>query len=127
VPHKIRDSKSDKIFLAFRTDTDISQKKGAVRERELQQWQPSTDVPSGGANQGDEDTFGPGVSRGPWDQFAANEKLFGVRTQFDENLYTTKLDRSAADFKEREREAQRIANEIIGVCSAFHFYHTILL
>lgn len=71
-------------------------------------------------NQGDEDTFGSGASRGPWDQFAANEKLFGVKTQFDENLYTTKLDRSAADFKEREREAQRIANEIIGVRCAFH-------
>jgi PAB1-binding protein PBP1 len=101
---------------AFRTDTDISQRKGSGRERELQQWQPSTDVSPGSAlNQGDEDTFGPGTTRGPWDQFAANEKLFGVKTQFDENLYTTKLDRSAADFKEREREAQRIANEIIGV------------
>lgn len=99
----------------FRTDTDISQKKGSGRERELQQWQPGVDVPPGGVpNQGDEDTFGSGASRGPWDQFAANEKLFGVKTQFDENLYTTKLDRSAADFKEREREAQRIANEIIG-------------
>jgi len=101
---------------AFRTDTDISQKKGVGRERELQQWQPGADVPSGGGlSQGDDDTFGPGATRGPWDQFAANEKLFGVRTQFDESLYTTKLDRSAADFKEREREAQRIANEIIGV------------
>ena len=60
------------------------------------------------------------MSRGPWDQFAANEKLFGVKTQFDESLYTTKLDRSAADFKEREREAQRIANEIIGVRSPLY-------
>lgn len=69
----------------------------------------------GGLGQGDDDTFGPGSNNTSWDQFAANEKLFGVRTQFDENVYTTKLDRSAADFKERERQAQRIANEIIGV------------
>jgi hypothetical protein len=43
-----------------------------------------------------------------------NEKLFGVKTNFDEDVYTTKLDRSAADFKERERKAQKIANEING-------------
>lgn len=60
-------------------------------------------------------TFGPGSNNISWDQFAANEKLFGVKTNFDEDVYTTKLDRSAADFKERERKAQRIANEIIGV------------
>ena len=44
-----------------------------------------------------------------------NEKLFGVTTNFDEDAYTIKLDRSAADFKERERKAQKIANEITGV------------
>ena len=66
---------------------------------------------------GDDDTFGPGaVGNGnTWDQFSANETLFGVKASFDEDVYTTKLDRSAPDFKERERKAQRIANEIIGV------------
>ena len=66
---------------AFRTDTDISQKKAGGRERELQQWHPGADAPGGGLIPGDEDTFGPAVSRGAWDQFAANEKLFGVKTQ----------------------------------------------
>ncbi|KAF8071968.1 hypothetical protein FPV67DRAFT_1483313 [Lyophyllum atratum] len=92
----------------FRTDTDISQRKGGGRERELQQWSAGADALST-----DDDTFGP-LNNTSWDQFAVNEKLFGVKTNFDENLYTTKLDRSAADFKERERHAQRIANEIIG-------------
>jgi PAB1-binding protein PBP1 len=46
----------------------------------------------------------------------ANEKLFGVKTGFDEELYTTKLDRSAADFAEREKRAQALANEIMRVC-----------
>ncbi|KAF7330548.1 LsmAD domain-containing protein [Mycena venus] len=92
------------------------QKKPAPRERELQAWQPSPDAgpnlqTSGGV--GDEETFGAG-SKGQWDQFNVNEKLFGVKTSFDEDAYTTKLDRSAPDFKERERKAQRIANEIIG-------------
>ena len=66
-------------------------------------------------SKGDELTFGPGSNNTSWDQFAANKELFGVTTNFDEDVYTTKLDRSAADFKERERKAQKIANEIIGV------------
>jgi hypothetical protein len=66
---------------------------------------------------GDDNTFGPGANGNgnSWDQFSANETLFGVKASFDEDVYTTKLDRSAPDFKERERKAQRIANEIIGV------------
>ncbi|CAG8532089.1 14193_t:CDS:10 [Funneliformis caledonium] len=47
-----------------------------------------------------------------WDQFAVNEQLFGIKTDFNEEIYTTKLDRSRADFKERERQAIAIANEI---------------
>jgi PAB1-binding protein PBP1 len=100
---------------SFRTDTDISAKGGARRERELQAWQPSgADVASGGPAHGDDLTFGPGSNNTSWDQFTANEKLFGVKTGFDEDVYTTRLDRTAPDFKERERKAQRIANEIIG-------------
>lgn len=47
-----------------------------------------------------------------WDQFAANEKLFGVKTEFDEEMYTTKLNRNTSDFKYREKEAKRLAHEI---------------
>jgi PAB1-binding protein PBP1 len=66
---------------------------------------------------GDEVTFGPGSGANvSWDQFAANEQMFGVTTTFDEEVYTTKLDRTAADYKERERKAQRIASEILNVC-----------
>ena len=57
-------------------------------------------------------------SGGAWDQFDANEQLFGVTTSFDEAAYTTKLDRSAPDFKERERKAQQIADEINRVSCA---------
>jgi PAB1-binding protein PBP1 len=64
----------------------------------------------------DDITFGTGSSgHGGWNQFTVNEKLFGVKTGFDEELYTTKLDRSAADFAERERKAQALANEIMRV------------
>ncbi|KAF6757278.1 hypothetical protein DFP72DRAFT_252604 [Ephemerocybe angulata] len=98
----------------FRTDTDISAKKGLARERELQAWVPSIDnsLPST-----DEDTFGAAAMTTSWDQFSANEQLFGVTVNFDEEVYTTKLDRNAPDFKERERKAQRIANEIMGTAT----------
>jgi PAB1-binding protein PBP1 len=115
---------------AFRTDADIIKTAAPRRDRELQAWQPNHDLsePMAGPpaplplpqlTQGDDVTFGPGSRNVPWDQFAVNEKLFGVRTNFDEDAYTIKLDRSAADFKERERKAQKIANEIIGA-SLFH-------
>ena len=59
--------------------------------------------------------FSPPATNGIWDQFATNEILLGVKTSFDEEGYTTKLDCSVPDFKERERKAQQIANEIMGV------------
>lgn len=118
--------------IAFRTDTDISKGK-ASRERELQAWQPADLLASPGAptahhdGVGDEITFGPGAANNSWDQFAVNEQMFGVTTSFDEEVYTTKLDRSAADFKEKERKAQRIASEIMGVCPLTRGYSTRML
>jgi len=88
-----------------------------VRERELQAWQPSGDIPpaTGLNGRGDAETFGPGANGGSWDQFATNEKLFNVKTTFNEELYTTKLDRTGADFDAKQKKAEKIANEINGV------------
>jgi hypothetical protein len=101
----------------------------------LQAWQTGSDTATaptsappllpvpGNYGQGhtDDVTFGPGASSAgaSWDQFAANAQLFGVHASFDEDVYTTKLDRTSADFKERERKAQKLANEIIGVSDGF--------
>lgn len=52
------------------------------------------------------------LNRG-WDQFEANETLFGVKSTFNEELYTTKLERGP-QMRELEREALRIAREIEG-------------
>ncbi|KAJ6509033.1 kinase-like domain-containing protein [Mycena sanguinolenta] len=101
---------------SFRTEADSSQKKPGPHKRELQAWRPSTDDGAGlqsSGGGGDEETFGVG-SKGQWDNFNANEKLFGVKRTFDEYAYTTKLDRNAPDFEEREGKRQRIADEIIG-------------
>merc|ERR1719163_1400709 len=46
-----------------------------------------------------------------WDQFAVNEKQFGVKTTYREDLYTTKLDMSKISHSQREA-AERIAKEI---------------
>ncbi|KAG8861265.1 hypothetical protein FRB91_009176 [Serendipita sp. 411] len=113
---------------SFRTDTDISttNNSSTTRERDLQPWQQpeGTDMANRlAALQGDEATFGPsgGYSGAPWDQFEANEQLYGVTTRFDETQYTTKLDRNAPGFEERERRAQKIAEEILsGTTSNTH-------
>ena len=48
---------------------------------------------------------------GSWDQFSANEQKFGIKATYDENLYTTSLDKSAIDGK-KQKEAERLAKEI---------------
>jgi hypothetical protein len=53
-----------------------------------------------------------------WDQFETNARLFGAKTDYDEEIYTTKLDRSSADYKKRERHADRLAAEIMSKTSS---------
>jgi PAB1-binding protein PBP1 len=57
------------------------------------------------------DTSGLKGSIGKWDQFKANEELFNVNASFDENLYTTELDKTQIDAR-KIAEAERIAREI---------------
>lgn len=125
----------------FKTDAETSIGPNGlpnVREKELQTWQPTptltatdTIISSNHQNTSPDDIGGledslfpkTGDSNNrrtfdkPWDQFEANEKLFGTKTDFDEEIYTTKLDRSAKDFKERERKAEAIAREIMASTS----------
>ncbi|KAF7731862.1 hypothetical protein EC973_007693 [Apophysomyces ossiformis] len=95
----------------FKTDTDISGK-SEIKERELHKWNPEGhdhEDQTLGALEGDTSERN---GTGSWDQFAANEKLFGLKTDFNEEIYTTRLDRSAPDFKDREKRAIEVANEI---------------
>ncbi|EEE56996.1 hypothetical protein OsJ_06742 [Oryza sativa Japonica Group] len=48
-----------------------------------------------------------------WDQFETNAALFGVKSTFNEELYTTKLERGP-HMRELEKHASRIAREIEG-------------
>lgn len=99
------------------------------RERQLQAWGADdsgvgaledTTSNGGGASPGP----GPGAvqnrgvtgSNGQWDQFATNEKLYGLKTDYNEEFYTTKLDRSGADYRQREQKAAQLEREILKVC-----------
>ncbi|ORX38645.1 hypothetical protein BD324DRAFT_373826 [Kockovaella imperatae] len=112
----------------FATDTDISGTSSPGAQRELKPWigdeatSQATPNSNGKANGGpgrDAETFGSsGGSNIPWDQFETNARLFGTKTSYQEELYTTKLNRGGADYKKREKEADRLANEILGQTSA---------
>ncbi|KNE54683.1 hypothetical protein AMAG_00642 [Allomyces macrogynus ATCC 38327] len=102
----------------FKTDTAIS---GAtdVKERALERWVPEDD--GSGAGGADMDLLHLDAStRGArgWNQFEVNETKFGLTTDYQEDIYTTTLDRSSDLYKQHEREAARIAREIEAAGSA---------
>jgi hypothetical protein len=78
----------------------------ASGKRELRPWVP--DTPSTPSHL----TLDSPSSGGKWDQFAANERLFGVKTEFDESAYTTPLKKDNPGFEERAAKADRLAKEI---------------
>ncbi|OVA08378.1 LsmAD domain [Macleaya cordata] len=91
-------------------DSYISKSHFGDAERELARWTPDEDdlqCPEL------ENIFDGTWNRLNWDQFETNEALFGVKSTFDEELYTTKLERGPQT-RELEREALRIAREIEG-------------
>lgn len=95
----------------WKTDTDISGR-AQVKERVLQAWQPPQDDQGFSIEDDIVSTAKNGVPGKKWDQFAANEKLFGVKSQWDEDVYTHKLDTNRPDFAKRQAEAEKLAREI---------------
>lgn len=87
----------------FRTDSEISGNL-AMRERNLQRWEPSNDT--------DVDLSLESAGGAGWDQFEANERLYGVRSNYDEGIYTTSIDRSNPLYKQRAARAEKIVREI---------------
>lgn len=130
-------SKSAPHKDSFRTDTDISglPPPSRPRERDLQAWSAGADAWGAGGIEDStsngigglslDDDFaqkptngkrgGPAGGSGAWDQFAANERMYGLKTDYDEEIYTTKLDRSTKDFKDREARAAQLEKEILKV------------
>lgn len=109
---------------SFRTDVDITgvrvEADSSSNGRQLRRW--ADEVEESEALESSPSTFGKpvnntttstGGNKNAWDQFKTNERLFGAKTDYDEEIYTTKLDRSAKDFKERERKANALAQQIL--------------
>ncbi|XP_073013475.1 polyadenylate-binding protein-interacting protein 4-like [Typha latifolia] len=80
-----------------------------VEERELGHWAPD----EGDSECPELENIFDGTWNRNWDQFQTNETLFGVKSTFNEELYTTKLERGPR-MRDLEREASRIAREIEG-------------
>ncbi|XP_057866084.1 polyadenylate-binding protein-interacting protein 4 isoform X1 [Cryptomeria japonica] len=89
------------------TDSFIAHVHQIEGERELKPWTPDKDGPE---DVDLEDTFQNTRNRN-WDQFETNKCLFGVESTFDEELYTTKLERGP-QMRDLERRASLIAREI---------------
>jgi PAB1-binding protein PBP1 len=91
---------------SFRTDNDISAG-WRGRERPLQKWEAAD---SGTAI----DMSLENGHTGAWDQFAAHKKMTGLESTYDENNYTTPLNRSRPGYDDAARKAEEIAREIEG-------------
>ncbi|CAG8983425.1 hypothetical protein HYALB_00000594 [Hymenoscyphus albidus] len=84
----------------FRTDSAISGSK-IQGERTLQRWVPDAPEEIDGSLESGKPSSGPA-----WDQFA------GTQTDYDENIYTTKIDTSHPHHQQRIAYADRKAREI---------------
>jgi PAB1-binding protein PBP1 len=91
----------------FRTDSAISAGRNQG-ERTLQRWVPDTPEEIYGSLESSRTKS----SAGAWDQFAENERRFGLTTDYDENIYTTTIDKSHPQYKQRLAEADKKAREI---------------
>ncbi|XP_022152629.1 polyadenylate-binding protein-interacting protein 3-like isoform X2 [Momordica charantia] len=103
--NEVHQEKQEELLI----DSFISQSRNVEAERELKPWIPDDDDPQFP----ELDNIFDGPWNRSWDQFEANEKLFGVKSTFDEEIYTTKLERGPQT-RELEKEASRIAREIEG-------------
>ncbi|KAI6249872.1 hypothetical protein HI914_01067 [Erysiphe necator] len=90
----------------FRTDVAISGGRYQC-ERTLQRWVSDTPDESDGSLE-----TSLNKQSGTWDQFAENKRLFGLTTDYNENIYTTAIDRNHPQYKQRVAEADRKAKEI---------------
>ncbi|CAN6244343.1 unnamed protein product [Urochloa humidicola] len=79
-----------------------------LEERELERWAPD----EGDSECLELEKYDRKGNRS-WDQFETNAALFGVKSTFNEEIYTTKLEKGP-HMRELEKHASRIAREIEG-------------
>ena len=59
---------------------------------------------------------------GKWNQFDANRVKFGIKSSYDENLYTKKLDKSSIP-RSQIQNAEKLARAIESSCFYISFIH----
>lgn len=92
----------------FRTDSAISGNR-YQSGRTLEAWVPDENIETDMSLESGRNKSSTG---GAWNQFEVNERLFGLTTDYDENIYTTAIDKSHPDYIKRYAEADRKAREI---------------
>ncbi|KAK0674759.1 putative PAB1-binding protein [Cercophora samala] len=96
----------------FKTDASISNSRlGAGRT--LQAWVPPPDTTTDFSLEASKDDV-----RG-WDQFATHERMFGKKSDYDERIYTTEIDKSHPNYEQRIAQAEKIARQIEGEAPKF--------
>jgi PAB1-binding protein PBP1 len=103
-------NKGEGSSAVFRTDAAISGNR-FHGERTLKAWVPDDSIETDMSLESGRNKSSAG---GAWNQFEANERLFGLTTDYDENIYTTTIDKSKPDIGKRYAEADRKAREIEG-------------
>lgn len=96
------------VSSGFRTDTDISGHM-SIRERKLQKWESPSDISEDYALEAKANANGQPVK---WDQFSENAKRFGIQSSWNENDYTTSIDRSNPNYAAKAARAEQLAREI---------------
>jgi PAB1-binding protein PBP1 len=95
---------------SFKTDADISLSKNnnARRGENIEKWVP--DVSTEGVSL--EGLTLEQSGSAAWDQFQTNESKFGITSEFDENLYTTRIKKDGPNYKRNLQKAEQLAKEI---------------
>lgn len=111
-------------MAGFKTDTEISAIKihpsfspssqdGMKNERDLQKWQAENTIDR--SKDFDFAQESAKLDRN-WDQFAENERLFGLKSDFQEDEYTVPVNagnHTPEILEQRRKEAERLAQEIL--------------
>lgn len=96
----------------FETDIQISQKNQSKKKQEkLVKYQVDEKDKNIYSNQSLEDEINDNENNKKWDQFEVNKKKYNVISTYDENLYTTTLDKNKIS-KELNDYADKIIHEI---------------
>ncbi|KFG26631.1 uncharacterized protein NESG_00782 [Nematocida ausubeli] len=96
---------SEKLEKSFQIDSEVGKKRFG-KAKELQSFYASGEAPQKEAISKSHN------GKEVWNQFEANEKLFGMKATFDESVYTTVLDKNSKEYKKYAYEAECIARRI---------------